>query len=531
MKNFYKTSGQLPGFTKRSYQKISEDMDYKMSLTELVHDAIEHGHADKIVVKHIEENGKENIEVFNNGDPFEPEDFKEFAKQYQYHNPKNSAKTSNGGTVGQFGVGGKDACLALSDKNGTNIRIRNYMPNGKYQEFIWHVDKNNPDNDWYTAPEDIQVYDYDIEHQIPGVKFIIEGAIKVTRTKMQSSVDYFKKAISSERLKNDITIQFNWYGELVTVNCFDPMHFKDLEKLLNGKTIYTCKDGEYYEKHIMWRVKTQSFKINGEKIPRKVRVITEFILRDGYLKESKIDTVTTPDSGVYILKGGFYIEAGRDSEGLFYKHYGTGDNDGGGTPGYRQCIIVDGIEDIFHIKSSKISGVEPFKDNIDLNDNSKSIDYINGKIISIYTFLKSEKSLIKSYYTEVLQNSKKRHYSSYNYKEYGFEDVENAKKEFNNFLNKINRINSENKIQGYHIDASEKSCYAVNKKGSVISRWYDSDKCEWVTKLNNNAMFAIDEVPVEKVFSAIADLLCEEKMNPKLFQKIFGPDLIEKLKC
>ena len=98
MKNFYKTSGQLPGFTKRSYQKISEDMDYKMSLTELVHDAIEHGHADKIVVKHIEENGKENIEVFNNGDPFEPEDFKEFAKQYQYHNPKNSAKTSNGGT-------------------------------------------------------------------------------------------------------------------------------------------------------------------------------------------------------------------------------------------------------------------------------------------------------------------------------------------------------------------------------------------------------------------------------------------------
>lgn len=503
----YDKQGMPKGFEKRACKKIDETMPFVSGAAEWLHDANQYGKAEAMVCEYDSEN--RTIVFFHNGIPMAKEVLYGFIDNYTYRGVK--PEDDNG--VGKTGNGLKDMIVSLCDSSnpkGSDVEITCKYKTGDKETVYWHINKTEPEKGYYSYPKH-GTFNTRTDGSY-GMEIKITNCKAFNEKEFANAAEILAKSLSSDKIETVSSLQFFFDGTEYTHSLWDPMCFSELQDIIGkNKTIYNCEAKAYWSDDKMWIVRDSKSKYPGRKKPVTVRTISLYLLTS---YNSSIEA-SLNDSGYYCMYGGCYIECGRNGNGSLTKHLGKIENDGGGGPRCRTCVIIDKDNDfLFNIPSAKLSGLTPFIMNVNLNQ-AKLIDGSGD----LYKFLKESHMMLTNYHKGVAMDSKDKKYSNFDYVKNGFVDRKQALDDYTRFIER-NKL-KEDEANIYVCTPPEIACYSVTEKAKGIYRTYNSEESTWEVNVDytKNEFSGLKFMNQEQVIEAVLMAMQKAGINAKDFKK------------
>lgn len=274
---------------------------------------------------------------------------KNYRCNYHSHMPPSD------NTIGLFGVGLKDAVLALADyKTGTTVGITSATNYDKIVEYNFTVNGRD-ENAWLNANEVKELApnenwnkeergkDWSSSH---GHRVVI-NRIKPIPTKNKKWKSNLIKSIMASYPylieKKHIKIKINGgYAE----GCVDRMHLKYL-----CDDIYKSKCGiKINNGLVFWTKEIKLINQYKESDVRNIKVVYLYISKDS---DNTINDQSFSYSGMYSMYRGRYIDTANKK--LSIGNLSATDTKRGGCGRFRALILIDGNEDILSIDDNKKS--------------------------------------------------------------------------------------------------------------------------------------------------------------------------------
>lgn len=339
----------------KRFLELASKMRIETAIKEMIDNSID-AKATNIDVTLDAERSK--FSIVDNGRGMTLEQLRNFRENYQAHMP------SSGNTIGKFGIGLKDAIIALSNYEiGANVYVKSAVDKEnvcRYQfeinekkESAWNdtpqVEGPYAEKNWNAADKD-SGKEWSSES---GHRVTIDGIKPIPVSNRQWHSNLSKSVATAYPYlveKSGIKIKIN--GKLA--ECIDRMYLKHL-----CDDVYNADCGTHFKDGLVFWVKVYKLTNKFDKNDvRKIKVVFLYISQEA---DKIIGDASFDCSGMYSMYRGRYLDFANKKLGI--ADLTTTDTKRGGCGRFRALILIDGNEDILAI-----------------DDNKESINLGNGKL-------------------------------------------------------------------------------------------------------------------------------------------------------
>ena len=332
----------------KRFLELASKMRVETAIKEMIDNSIDAGATNINVTLEAE---RSLFSIVDNGHGMTLEQLRNFRENYQAHMP------SSGCTIGKFGIGLKDAIIALSNYEvGASVTVKTATDKENVCRYQFEINEKK-ESAWNNTPEvegPLTEKNWNAENKDKGKDWSsehghivsIDGIKSVPVSNRQWHSNLNKSiAIAYPYLVNKSGIKIKINGKLA--ECVDRMYLKHL-----CDNVYDSDCGIKFIDGLVFWVKVYKLvnKYNKKDV-RKVKVIYLHISKgaDSIIKDRSFDC-----SGMYSMYRGRYLDFANKKLGIG-DVANTADTKRGGCGRFRGLILIDGNEDILSIDARPIS--------------------------------------------------------------------------------------------------------------------------------------------------------------------------------